>query len=338
MSYRIGIDALHLKPTPRLAHTEYCSNHALMQAVERETGKPFNEAWELDYFWYTNDGPVEWATRGRTTDMGHGEFEDGGRDRRDPKPSPFRDVEEVWAFDAVAEYGLPDLDELVAYYEREYAALKKAGDWVAPGGYYKTLVSGAIEAFGWDRILEAAVDQQKFDKVLDSFFRLSMHHARAWAKTSIEVFNCHDDFVWAGGSWINPDFTRGAIIPRYRELWKILHDAGKLVVFTSDGDYTKFVDDVVAAGAQGLTFEPLTSFDEVVKRHAGSIAIMGSKVDTQALTMGPISRIEAQVDATLALVRGRPGVFVAVGSHIPSNVPVENALAYFARLRAGWFR
>ena len=338
MSYRIGIDALHLKPTPRLAHTEYCSNDALVRAVEAETGKPFAEAWELDYSWYTNDGTVEWSRRGRTTDMGHGEFEAGGRDRRDPKPSPFQAVEEVWAFDAVAEYGLPDFDGLVAYYQQEHDAAKRGADLVVPGGYYKTMVSGAIEAFGWDRILEAAVDQRQFERVLDSFFRLSMHHARAWGATSIEIFNCHDDFVWAGGSWINPDFTRGAIIPRYRELWKVLRDAGKLVVFTSDGDYTKFVDDIVAAGAQGLTFEPLTSFDEVVKRHAGQVAIMGSKVDTQTLTMGPISRIEAQVDATLALVQGRPGFFCAVGSHIPSNVPVENAKAYFARLRERWVR
>lgn len=336
MSYRIGIDALHLKPTPRLAHTEYCSNDALSRAVEAETGKPFNEAWEIDYNWYTNDGPVEWSKRGRTTDMGHGEFVAGGGDRRDPKPSPFRSVEEVWVFDAVAEYGFPEMEDLAAYYEREHAAQKSAGDWVAPGGYYKTIVSGAIEAFGWDWILEAAVDRGKFERVLDSFFRLSMHHARAWARTSIEVFNCHDDFVWAGGPWIHPDFTRGAIIPRYRELWKVLRDAGKTVVFTSDGNYTVFVDDIVAAGAQGLTFEPLTSFDEVVNRHAGRVAIMGSKVDTQTLTMGPIARIRAQVDSTLELVQGRPGFFFAVGSHIPSNVPVDHALAYFSHLRERW--
>jgi phosphohistidine swiveling domain-containing protein len=270
--------------------------------------------------------------------MGHGEFEAGGGDRREPKPSPFRTVEEVYAFDAVAEYGLPDMKELVAYYEREIAALKSQGDWVVPGGYYRTIVSGAIEAFGWEMILAAAVDRRKFEKVLDSFFRLAMHHARAWGRTSIEVFNCHDDFVWAGGPWIHPSFTRGAIIPRYREMWKFLRDAGKLVVFTSDGDYTKFVDDVVAAGAQGLTFEPLTSFDAVVSRHGGNVAIMGSKVDTQTLTMGPIAKIEAQVDATLDLVGVRPGFFFAVGSHIPANVPVAHAQAYFSRLRSRWAR
>lgn len=338
MSYRIGIDALHLKATPRLAHTEYCSNEALFRAVREKTGKPFDEAWEIDYLWHVNDGPVEWSKRGRTTDMGHSEFVEGGGDRRDPKPSPFKSVEEVYAFDAVAEYGLPDFTVLVAHYDKQHRELKSAHDLVVPGGYYKTLVSGAIEAFGWDMILDAAVDRGRFERVLDSFFRLSMHHYRAWAKTSIEVFNCHDDFVWAGGSWIHPDFTRSAIIPRYRGLWKVLKDAGKTVVFTSDGNYTAFVDDVVEAGAQGLTFEPLTSFDAIVSRHAGKIAIMGSKVDTQTLTMGPVAKIRAQVDATLDLIGDRPGFFFAVGSHIPANVPVANALAYFDHLRGRWSR
>lgn len=33
MSYQIGIDTLNLRPTPRLAHTEYCSHDPLIRAV-----------------------------------------------------------------------------------------------------------------------------------------------------------------------------------------------------------------------------------------------------------------------------------------------------------------
>jgi len=29
--------------------------------------------------------------------------------------------------------------------------------------------------------------------------------------------------VWTEGAFIHPDFYRGAIFPRYRELWDILH-------------------------------------------------------------------------------------------------------------------
>ncbi|MEK7765185.1 MAG: hypothetical protein AAB368_03005, partial [bacterium] len=95
MSYRIGIDALHLRPTPRPAHTEYCSNDALFRDLKARTGKSFNDAGEIDYLWHTDDGPVPWSARGRTTDMGHGEFVEGGGDRRESRPSPFRSVAEV---------------------------------------------------------------------------------------------------------------------------------------------------------------------------------------------------------------------------------------------------
>ena len=60
MSYQIGIDTIHLRPTPRLAHTEYCSNDALKRAVTGlPDGHPDREAefyrlWEYDFVWSTN--------------------------------------------------------------------------------------------------------------------------------------------------------------------------------------------------------------------------------------------------------------------------------------------
>jgi hypothetical protein len=50
---------------------------------------------------------------------------------------------------------------------------------------------------------------------------------RAWAKTSVPVIIQHDDFVWTAGPFMSPDFYRQVIIPRYAELWKPLHAAGK---------------------------------------------------------------------------------------------------------------
>ncbi len=346
MSYRIGMDTIRLRPCERLAHTEYCSNDALVRAVtgldpakDDRARRLFNEAWQLDFLWLTNDGPVPWAARGRTTDMGHGEFLEGGVDRRDAKPCPFASVEEVWAFDAVEEYGLPDFDGLVDYYERCHRSGRSADpEQVCPGGYYKTIVSGAIEAFGWEMLLTAASDRGRFEKVLDGFFRLSLHHYRAWAKTSIEVFMCHDDMVWSAGPFMHPDFYRRAIFPRYKELWRVLKDAGKVVLFTSDGDYTMFLDDLAEAGLDGFCFEPMVDLDEVVRRFGETHVIIGSKVDCRTLTFGTRDAIKAQVDATLELAGDCPGFMFAVGNHIPSNVPVGNALFYFDYLSANWRR
>jgi hypothetical protein len=158
LSYPIGIDTIHLRPTPRLAHTEYVDSAPLIQAVTGEVGchsatRRFNDAWEIDLIWSTNDGPIPWAERGRATDMGHAEFIAGGGDRREVKPCPFHSPEEVWAFDAVAEYGLPDFDALVDYYQSFYAEKQAENPHqVYTGGYYKTIISGAIEACCWRRL------------------------------------------------------------------------------------------------------------------------------------------------------------------------------------------
>ena len=346
MSYELGINTINLKPGERLGHTEYCSNYALVRAV---TGKDpvtdpsawvdFHEAWQYDFCWVSNDGPVGWSERGRVTDMGHAEFLENGSDRRDTVTCPFRDVEEVLSFDAVEEYGLPDMDELVAYYESSYQNGQKANPGqVHPGGYYKTIVSGGIAAFGWDMFLEAAADQKRFEKVLDSIFQVSLHYFTAQSRTSIPVFLCHDDMVWTQGAFMHPDFYRSVIFPRYAKLWKVLHEAGKTVLFCSDGDFTEFVDDIAAAGADGFIFEPLTSLDYVVERYGQTHAIIGSKLDCRTLTFGTPEQIKHEIDETLKLAKNCPGFFFAVGNHIPSNVPVDNGLYFFEYLSERWGR
>lgn len=346
MSYEIGMSAIRLGSPERLAHTEYCSNYALVRAVtgldprtDGSAWRRFHDEWQLDILWLADDGPVPWQDRGRTTDMGHAEFLEDGADRRDTVYCPFKDAEEVLSFDAVEEYGLPDMDELVAYYEQAHRNGREANpNQVCPGGYYKTIVSGAIQAFGWDMLLSAAADRGRFDKVLESFFRLALHHFHAWAKTSIKAFICHDDMVWTQGAFMHPDFYRSAIFPRYKKLWDVLHEAGKIVLFCSDGDFTEFVDDIAAAGADGFIFEALTSLDYVIERYGKTHSIFGSKLDCRTLTFGTKDQIKCEVDDTLKIAKACPGFVFAVGNHIPSNVPVDNALFYFDYLSKNWWR
>jgi len=346
VSYTIGMEAIRLQSPRRLAHTEYCSHYALVRAVtgkdpakDPNAWRQFYDAWQIDLLWVTNDGPIPWSQRGRTTDMGHAEFLEGGIDRRDRVYCPFRDVEEVLQFDAVEEYGLPDMDELVAYYEDCYRR-GQAGNpnQVFTAGYYNTLVSGAIEAFGWEMLLQAAADRERFDKVLESFYRLSLHHYQAWAKTSAPVFICHDDMVWSAGPFMHPDFYRTAIFPRYAKLWQVLHEAGKVVLYCSDGTWTQFVDDIAQAGADGFIFEPTTSLDYVAERYGKTHVIVGSKVDARTLTFGTREQIRHEIDETLRIAKDCPGFIFAVGNHLPSNVPVENALFYMEYLSERWWR
>ena len=350
MSRQIGLDTIHLRPTPRVAHTEYSMeyHHGLLKAVTGldpagpDRGRAivaFQDAWDYDFAWSTNDGPINWAEAGRATDMGHAVYAADGSDQRAPAASPFTDPEQVYAFEPEQEYGLWPHRELVAWYEERYRRAQAARpNQVVTGGYYKTVVSGAIAAFGWDALLEAAADRDRFAQVLRRIGDYTCHYVRAQAETSIEVFIQHDDMVWTAGPFMDPAVYRGVIFPIYRKLWEPLKRAGKKVLFCSDGTFDMFYDDIAACGADGFILEPSNDLDALARRYGRTHAIVGSKVDCRTMAFGTWEQVKAEIDATLPLARACPGFMWAVGNHIPANVSDEMCGRYMDYLRANWQR
>jgi hypothetical protein len=359
MSRTLGMDCINCRPTPRPGHVEYSMeyHHELIRKITgTDTGdgtvsshaadynllpadaqRRFYDAWDYDFLWNTHDGFVDWAKAGRCTDMGHAVYAADGSDQHAPQVCPFAEPEEIWAFDPVKEYGLTPFDELVAGYEANFQAQNAAyPNQVCTGGYYKTVISGAIQAFGWDMLLLAAADEAKFARVLERFGEYTLHHARAWAQTSIPVYIQHDDIVWTSGPFIRPDFYREVIFPIYRELWKPLKAAGKKVIFCSDGTVDMFMEDIAECGADGFIFEPCNDFEKIVRALGGSHCLFGSKVDCRTMAFGTWEQVRAEIDATLALTRGMPGHFFAVGNHIPANVSDEMCLQFMDYLKANW--
>lgn len=332
MSYEIGKAALNLQWTERVARTEYCDNAEIVRVLEaRHPGQRFSDIINLDYLWVVNDGPVPWNERGRTTNMGHAVYVEDGSDFKPLSASPFTTADEVLNFHAAREYGLPDFKELVDYYEQFYQTLQAANpNQVISGGYYKTLVSGAIDTFGWEMLLlGAGEDQEKFgEEVLGSFFELSLHQFKAWAETSIEFFMCHDDMVWTAGPFMSPTFYRKYIFPRYKELFQVLHDAGKRVLYTSDGTFDMFLDDLVDAGVDGFCFEPTNDLEMMVRKVGKTHVLMGG-ADCRTLSFGTKEDVEQELRWVFDMARECPGFVFATGNHFPANIPLENALYYF---------
>jgi hypothetical protein len=338
MSRQIALDNIYLRPTSRWAHTEYSFGYHKEYLAGRTGLAPddpglmrkAHDLFQFDFIWSTNDGLIDWLKAGRATDMGHASYDVKGTDQRQPEPCPFTTAEQIWAFNAVSEYGLPDFNEQVKTYE---AAIQKARynfpEQLTTSGYYKTIVSGAIQAFGWDMLLLAVADPVKMEKVFDSFFRRTLFFMQAWAKTSAEVIIQHDDFVWTEGAFMNPEIYRKVIIPRYAGLWKPLHAAGKKVLFCSDGNFMEFAGDVAVAGADGFIFEPCNDFDFMVNNFGRSKCLVGSFVDCRDLTFGKWDVIRQSLDRTFECLERCKGAIVAVGNHLPPNIPGEMLDRYF---------
>jgi len=341
MSRRIALDCIHLKHTPRWAHTQYSLEYH-RQFLAETAGIPTGDEHllsramgdlQIDLLWHTNDGLIDWTAAGRTTNMGHAAYAADGSDQLSSLKSPFDSAAEVYAFDAVREYGLPDFPEQVQAYEHLLnQAHSNYPEQLTTGGYYKTLVSGAIAAFGWEAFLLAGTDPQRLASVLDTFFQRTLFFMRAWAATSVDVVIQHDDFVWTSGPFLHPEFYRQEIIPRYAELWKPLHAAGKKVLFCSDGCFVDFASDIVAAGADGLIFEPCNDFNWMASEFGGTTCLVGSAIDCRDLAAGDWAKVDFDIARTMTALANVRGAVVAVGNHLPPDLSPQTMRTFFQRL------
>jgi uroporphyrinogen-III decarboxylase len=149
----------------------------------------------------------------------------------------------------------------------------------------------------------------------------------ALGAADVPVVMIHDDIVWTSGAIFPPDWYRRHVFPNYRKLFPPILDSGKKLLYTSDGNYTEFIDDVAGCGVTGFVLEPTTDMRHIAEKYGRTHAFIGN-ADTRILLSGSKAQIRAEVERCMAIGKKCPGFFMAVGNHIPPNTPVENALYY----------
>jgi uroporphyrinogen-III decarboxylase len=195
-------------------------------------------------------------------------------------------------------------------------------------GIYTTCLSGLIDLLGWDALLLAAgEDPDRFGQATDRYARWVGPYFDALAQSEAPVVMIHDDIVWTQGAFLHPDWYRRFVFPNYRRLFAPLVESGKRILFTSDGNYTEFIDDIARCGVNGFVLEPTTDMGQIAERYGRTHVFVGN-ADTRVLLSGSREQIRAEVERCLAIGKPCPGYFLAVGNHLAPNTPVENALYY----------
>ncbi|HOX05946.1 MAG TPA: uroporphyrinogen decarboxylase family protein [Planctomycetota bacterium] len=342
MSHSDGWAALNLEMPPRVPRTEYSAHGHwdLVRAatgievgvespkeVQRRAGQAFLRAWNYDFWWSTLiAGQV---LKKMHTDMGHAAYAAGGVDRSDHIVCPFKEPEEVLAFDPWQVYGPVDKAEWTRKFEEHYRANCDFGpDLVNMTGIYTTCVSGLIDIFGWEMLLTAAgTDPDGFGAVADRYASWIMQFFEALGAADVPAVMIHDDIVWTSGAIFPPEWYRRYVFPNYKKYFRPILDSGKRLVYTSDGNYTEFIDDIAGCGVHGFVMEPTTDMKYVAEKYGRTHAFIGN-ADTRILLSGTKPEIRAEVERCMAIGKSCPGFFMAVGNHIPANTPVDNALYY----------
>ncbi len=356
MSFQDGWAAIHLEMPPRVPRTEYSAegHWELIRAVTGievnsqsdpdtrfKASVAFQKAWNYDFFWMTLlvgqvFGPLH-------TDMGHAEYAADGVDRRNTISCPFKDPEEVLAFDPAAAYGMHDPmgsdfsksfgtashETVVNAFEKHYRQNCEDRPFgVNMTGTYITLMSGMIEIFGWDMLLMAAgTDLKAFGELMNRYANWVQRYFNALADSDVPVVMIHDDMVWTSGPFLRPDWYREYLFPNLKKLLTPLREAGKVIAFTCDGNYTAFIDDIADAGVSGFVMEPSTDMAYIAEKYGKTHFFIGN-ADTRILLSGTKAQIRAEVERCMAIGKHCPGFFMAVGNHIPANTPVDNCLYY----------
>lgn len=342
MSKESGTAALHLEFTDRVPRTEYSAQY-YWKLINRVTGSRVSEespvtdrvaasnafmrAWDYAFVWQTLvTGDIFGEKRTR---MGHAAYAEGGTDFDSRRGNLFGSPEEAFAFDFDREFAAPDKKTLTENFNRDYhGAVNEFDDAVRMTGIYVTCVSGLIELLGWNTLLEAAgEDPQALGEFINRYCAFMTPYFEALAACDAPVVMLHDDIVWTSGAFMRPEFYRRFVFPNYKKLFAPVIDSGKTVLYTSDGNYTEFVDDIAACGVNGFVMEPMTDMATIAEKYGKTHSFVGN-ADTRVLLTGTKDDIFREVKRCMDIGKKYPGFIMAVGNHIPPNTPIDSALWY----------
>jgi len=342
MSYQHGLAAINLEMPGIVPRTEFSADFhwnlvstVLGKAVDsssdyktrEKASEDFVKAWNYSLCWNVLTGSQIFGNK--RTFMGHAVYAADGVDFIDEKFNLFESYEDVYNYDMFSEYTVKDKQSLINDYNNNYAdQVRRWPECIQMTGIYVTCMSGMIDLLGWDTLLEAAGNDSKaFGEFVNRYSNWMMQYFEALACCDSPVVMIHDDLVWSNGPFLHPDFYRKYIFPNIKKMLLPLREAGKKILFTSDGDFTMFVDDIADCGVNGFVLEPLTDMTCIAEKYGQTHVIIGN-ADTRILLRGSFDDIEAEVKRCMDIGKKCPGYFLAVGNHIPPNTPVDNALFY----------
>ncbi len=190
--------------------------------------------------------------------------------------------------------------------------------WEKGAGFYNTMFMWPILVFGYEQFLSICLEPE-FERIMDEFAEINRRVFRSIARLPVDWVCCHDDIVTTAGPLCSPSWMKKHVFPRYEEFWGILRDAGKQVVFMSDGSVDFFVDDIMKLGVRGIISEPYTDYKAIAKKYEN--CFLAGEGDVRVLMHNNPEEIKKMVASMVETGNLSGGYMMCIGNHIPFNVP-----------------
>ncbi|MCX5757902.1 MAG: hypothetical protein NTU83_05250 [Candidatus Hydrogenedentes bacterium] len=146
----------------------------------------------------------------------------------------------------------------------------------------------------------------------------------------IPIALTYSDIAHKTGTMFSPDWLRRYWVPRLKRLNDAWHARGTACLFHSDGNLWAVLDDLIAAGIDGLNpIEVLAGMTVKEVREKYPRLFMAGGIDvSQLLTYGTPEEVRATCREAIAATGGI-GYFMGSSTELHWDVRLENAIAMF---------
>ncbi len=154
--------------------------------------------------------------------------------------------------------------------------------------------------------------------------------AQAVTIDNVAMVFLSDDLGFYSGTLVSPDVLRRYILPHYKRITDVTHQAGKLLVFHSCGNMYALMDeliDEIGIDAKHSFEDKIVPVDEAYRRWGDRVAILGG-VDMDVLGRGTEEQVRARTRQILEVcgVKGT-GYCLGSGNTAANYIPKQNYLA-----------
>jgi len=242
-----------------------------------------------------------------------------------PADCPIKDL------DRYDEYRWPDVFSAGPPSGRLYSGHMMGYDerWYARGAWF-TYFEQLQQLRGMENFLaDIATVSPTFYRLMDDLLEFNLQWIDKWNTLEYDGLEFADDWGGQQGMMVSPQTWRRIFKPRYAEMFKRAHDAGKHVWYHVDGRVNEILPDFIEIGADVINCQVYVIGHEWVRANLRRKVAIRTDIDCQRLLpFGSPSQIKEEVHHTFEACGTERGGLVACGEVGP-DVPLENIRALY---------
>jgi hypothetical protein len=145
-----------------------------------------------------------------------------------------------------------------------------------------------------------------------------------------------EDIGGSTATLFSPDFLQAEFFPRLQELVGAYHDMGFKVIYHSDGNLNRVMDDIVATGVDGLDpIEVQAGMDlrSLKEKYGKQLVLMGGMDASSLLPFGTVDEVRAATHVALRDAAPGSGYILRSTTELSNAIPLENIIAMWDVVR-----